>query len=275
MKEKMNVYFISHLGLGDNITSVGAVRFLSSVYEGGVRVICKNIHCKNVVMMYADLKNVQVIAINSKLDEKKQCLSIVNNLPKHCDILVCGWHAEYIQQRISNPLMKFYQDKFSNCHSTYVTQYTFIANFYKDLRLGMEVYVDWFALPTPKSSKHLFQRARNYYSKFVFMHTQSSNRTIPFPSRELEPYVRDSKCLIVCANQNYYNFVSKNISDSQQYATRKMFAQEYVELPIVYYFDVILNAVAIFSVDSCFCCIIEPLRLRNELKHTSIHILNR
>ena len=63
-----------HLGLGDIILCNGLVRHLISTENNSKKIflICKNSNLKSTKFMYRDIKNLKIIGINEKKDEKKE-----------------------------------------------------------------------------------------------------------------------------------------------------------------------------------------------------------
>ena len=63
-----------HLGLGDIILCNGLVRHLISAENNSKKkfLICKNSNLKSAKFMYRDVKNLRILRINEKKDEKKE-----------------------------------------------------------------------------------------------------------------------------------------------------------------------------------------------------------
>ena len=62
-------------------------------------------------------------------------------------------------------------------------------------------------------------------------------------------YKQKNDYIIICADFNAYNTTDINYN----------LAAKYVNIPVVYYIDIIKNAERIHIVDSCFSCIVIPL----------------
>ena len=52
-----NAFFLGHLGLGDNITCIGIVRYLREKYDT-VKVVCKEKYQENLELIYSDDDNI-------------------------------------------------------------------------------------------------------------------------------------------------------------------------------------------------------------------------
>ena len=59
-------FVLTHLGLGDNITSIGAVRYLSTCYDR-VIVVCKEKNKKNMELFYSDDESIEIYSV---IDDK-------------------------------------------------------------------------------------------------------------------------------------------------------------------------------------------------------------
>ena len=57
--------------------------------------------------------------------------------------------------------------------------------------------------------------------------------------------------------------------------TKYELAQQYVNILVPHYIDIIKNAKYIYIIDSCFSCIVIPLSYRNELNVIEYEIFNR
>ena len=130
----MEAYFLSHNGLGDNITSIGAVRFLLKYYNK-IYFLCKDNYLKNVELLFSNL-NVNIISVD-KNNENYDCEKIINSnyTNKNVDIFICGSHKNYLKSKITNKLFLEYKSDNKN----YKIQYNFIENFYKDINLDLSI----------------------------------------------------------------------------------------------------------------------------------------
>ena len=96
-------FVLSHLGLGDNITFIGAVRYLSTCYDK-VIVVCKNKNVNNVKLFYSDDPDIEIFQIDDHLittsaiiNNFKEKLNI-NNLTLHINMNsdICDNDLKYI-----------------------------------------------------------------------------------------------------------------------------------------------------------------------------------
>ena len=68
-------YFLSHNGLGDNLFSIGALRFISQYYEK-VYFLCKDTFYENVRLFFNDELRIECVPFNAN-DEEKECLTAI------------------------------------------------------------------------------------------------------------------------------------------------------------------------------------------------------
>lgn len=253
-----NCYFVSHLGLGDNITMSSAVRYLTHYYDN-VYVIVKDIHLENLKLFYEDNKKVILVHINSK-NEVEEIKKIINNLNYNVDIFISGMYQKiYFKNRIRN---KKLNEKIcnNNNNNNKNFKYNFIVDFYTDINLDFSIYYNYYILYENNISIELYNKVKDY--KLIFLHTKSSNKEIEIDVNE---YINNNKYLVICVNKNMYN------KDSKEYEIANLF----VNILIIYYASIIKNAHIIKVIDSCFSCMILPLLNKNHLKADNVEIINR
>jgi len=166
VKQK-NAYFLSHNGLGDNITSIGAVNFLLNYYEN-IFFLCKDIHEDNVKLLFNN-KPVIIVAFDSK-NETNHCRRIIHNIrDNETDTFISGCHTSYLKKKITSPdLLKYIQND-----GNYSVKYQHIRDFYYDNNLDLSIYFNYFDIASNKISKQYYDDLKKY--KIVFLHTKASN----------------------------------------------------------------------------------------------------
>jgi len=248
----MNAYLLSHNGLGDNITMIGAVNFLLKYYVK-IYFICKKKYETNVKLLYNN-DNVILITIN-EYNEYNECKNIINNVNKLInDIFICGHcHTAHLSSHITNVNILNHNKNNINI------KYNHIFNFYNGIGLDTNIYVNYFNIESTPTSIDYYNKINKY--KIIFMHTQGSNRSIN-TSNINNLFINNSEYIIICSNKNMYN------TDNIHYEL----ANTYVNLPITYYIDIIKKSIEIHVIDSCFSCIVYPLQLSGVLNNTVIKI---
>lgn len=256
MSEYKCAYILSHNGLGDNITMIGAINFLLLHYNN-IYLLCKDKYESNVKLLI-NKPNVFVIPFDHR-NEKNSCKNIITNVHSNdnTDIFICGQHKSYLKSKITNPSILNY-----NKNNKYNVKWKHIKTFYQDMNLDLSIYYEYFNINSTTKSLELYQQIKDI--NIIFCHTQSSNRTISL-SENIKTYINDNKYIIICANENVYN---KNHAHFEV-------ANKFVNIPVAEYIDVIKNACEIFIIDSCFSCIVHPLSVSNKLNTQKIEIYSR
>jgi len=252
----MNAYILSHNGLGDNITMTGAVNFLTQYYEH-VYLLCKDNNAKNVSEFLPN-KSAHIIQFDGKSEFDSTARIIQEALENTAnDIFIAGFAHERIfkHRRVTN--QKFLQYKPDNKH--YTVKWAHIKDFYHDIGLDLSVYYEYFHILSPSIPNNTIEK-----HNIVFAHTKASDNEIQIPNA-VTKYINDENTIIICANKNVYP------NDHPKYEL----ANQYVNILITHYIDIIKNATEIHVVDSCFSCIVYPLQQTNRLSATTVMIYER
>ena len=257
----MNAYILSHNGLGDNITMIGAVNFLTQYYEN-VYLLCKDNNAKNVATFFQD-KSIHIMPFDGKY-EFYWTTRILEEASENTsnDIFIAGFvHKNRLKlQRVTN--QKFLQYKPDDKH--YIVKWAHIRDFYHDIGLDLSVYYEYFHILSPSipSIPSIHDPIEKH--NIVFAHTKEIDNEIQIPNA-ISKYINDENTIIICANKNVYP------NGHSKYEL----ANQYVNIPIVNYIDIIKRATEIHIVDSCFSCIVYPLQQTNRLSATTVTIYDR
>ena len=263
-------YFLGHNGLGDNITNIGAINFLTQYYNT-IYFLCKDIYYENLTKLFQTKiinKNIILIQFNSK-NEYNDCKTIItkamsniilNNMQNSSiDIFISGKsHTSYLKSRITHPQLLQYKQN----DNGYTIKWSHIHDFYYDIGLDLSIYYNYFNIESTKLSNEYYENIKNY--NIIFLHTKSSNKEINL-SNIVDKFINNEETIIICANKNMYNI------NNSKYEL----ANKYINLFIAYYIDIILNSYEIHVVDSCFSCIINPLKVTNRLFSKITNIYDR
>jgi len=255
----MNAYLLSHNGLENNITMVGAINFLLQYY-GNVYFLCKDTNKENIAAFFPN-KPVHILAFPEAREfvEPHHAIKKAATNPAN-DIFVCGFAHKHIAQhrRVQNPKLLEYNPDDKNY--TIKPEWQHIQQFYKDTQMDLSVYFEHFDIPSTDTNFQFIQS----YPNIIFIHTKSSKGEITI-DLDLDQLLNNNDTIIICANKNIYT------ENHPKYEV----AKKYVDAPITSYTDVIKNANEIHIVDSCFSCIVYPLQQTNRLKATKIVIYDR
>ena len=97
----MQAYFLSHNGLGDNLFSIGALRFLCNYYNT-IHFLCKDINYENVKLFFLNEPKIIVVPFDST-NEFSACKTIIDANYENNDIFICGFvHKGYLKSKITN-----------------------------------------------------------------------------------------------------------------------------------------------------------------------------
>lgn len=259
-KIEKDAYFIGHNGLGDNITNLSAISYLSNFYKK-IYFICKDFYFNNVTLLFSNIQNVEVVPIES-IDEFNNIKNLYDNVIDECDFFVSGFcHTHYIKSKITNPYLCNYQP---NCLDNNI-YFNHIAEFYKDINLDLSIYYGFFNLPSLDRSLELYNSIKEY--KICLLQKETSDGIL-FNYSESILNLGD-EYIIIDINNNFYE------SSKENNLTKYELASQFLNIEIIYYIDTIQNADKIHITDSCLSSIVYPLSIINKLNTDDITIIDR
>ena len=269
----MNAYFLGHNGLGDNLYSIGSLRFLLNFYDK-IYFLCKNKYYENVKLFFLDTDRIICVPFDSS-QEVKDCSNIINSNYDNNDIFICGfYHKRYLKSKITNKdLLNYKLEKnIYNIDYDMITtaNYGFIENFYKDIKLNISIMFDYWKLPTTQESINLYESIKQY--NIIFLQTKSSNNKRLNITNLVDKYLYDVNTILISYDENLYNNANIDISNI---IIKKNICNNFVNNKIVYYLDTIINSKEIYIIDSCFVGIVLPLKKTNKLKADIVRIILR
>jgi hypothetical protein len=254
-----SVFFLGHNGLGDNITNIGAINYLLTIYDN-VYFICKDIYVENLKIIYT---NPRIILVPFKSNnESDACfkLLIPRYKQKNMDVLISGeCHKTNFRSKIRNNNLKYREKFYDHCIDT---KYIHIKHFYEDINLDLSIYYNYFNINSSDNSLELYKQIKEY--NIIFTHSTASNRKINL-SEYINKFIDNENYIIISADCNVYKKEDK----------KHDLAQNYVNLLVQNYIEIIKNSIKIYVIDSCFSCIVIPLAYKNELKANEYKILSR
>lgn len=227
-------FVLSHLGLGDNITSIGAVRFLSTQYDE-VYVVCKNRNKKNIEMFYSDDPDIKIISV-----ENDNCISPRLGFNMHkfmkltegMELYLCGAHL------------------YTKKHSDFKN---IPYNFYKDFNLNYDTFWKYFHINVPNKSKELYTTVKDY--KILFIHNTSSSGIV---------FDIDKIINILNIDKNEYLIINPNKNEYEIHDNKYSIANNFVNEPLGHYVDTIINSKYIILSDSSIFCLSLQLPIKTD-----------
>lgn len=254
-----DAYFLSHNGLGDNLYSIGAVRFLSRHYRN-VYMLCKDKYLSNVKLFFEE-SNIHCIGFDHK-NEFQECKKIMDNaLQTGADTFICGFHKQYLKSNITNPILKnrVCNNKQWTIDYDEITSYNyaFISNFYNDIHLDLSVFFEYWSIPISNEGIQLYDSVK-HIPNIIFCQVKSSDNKILPTQFDLT----DASQIILCNDYNMYSNTHEHYNLAEQFVMRQL----------IDYVHAIRNCNEIHIIDSCFVGIVLPLLKKNMLKTNKVYI---
>jgi hypothetical protein len=227
-------FVLTHLGLGDNITAIGMVRYFSVCYDE-VIVVCKNKNKTNVESFYSDDKNIKIFGVeNDKNISPKYGFNInsFKHITNNYSTYLCGYH---------------------NLENKYINYENIPFSFYEQINLCSDIFWDYFHIPLGNKSKELYQIVNNV--KYVFIHNSSSIGNV-FNISDVENKFNLKKYNILFINPN-----------SNCYSKEDKFyelANNFINYKLCDYIEIIKNAEYNILSDSSFFCLSINLDIKNN-----------
>ena len=95
-----SAYYLSNGGLGDNIISIGAIRFLLKYYKI-VYFLCKTKYSKHIKSLLLTEPRIVLVTYNEQY-EIPECINIIKKAYSNNDIFISGSYKRYLQSKITN-----------------------------------------------------------------------------------------------------------------------------------------------------------------------------
>jgi len=270
----MNVYLISHLGLGDNLYMIGATLYLLQYYNT-IYFVCKKKYYENVKLFFKGNENIIIVPADRIAEHEDNVQKILTgDVYKNNDVILCGSLKNNFRTKITNKklLNRIKQkNRYTIDHDTLTSSnYYFIESFYKDINLELNIFYDHFYLPSFKQSQNYYNMLSDY-KNIIFIHSKSSSNVLNF---DQVFQINCGKCdtIMICANYNVYESTKK--LSKLQYKKYEI-CKKLVNIPLVYYKTIIQKCQEIYITDSCFTGIVLPYLKTNKLKAKIVRIIRR
>lgn len=211
-------FILSHLGMGDLIFLNGAIRFLTTLFDEVV-VACKKQYEQNVRDIFADEPYVSFHIVNDDKD-----ISPNFGCPP-------AKFQEFIKDFNAAFLLGYHGkgnvDNFPHC-------------FYDDIGISHDVMKSWAHFPTQPQIQEFTNSILQKYPSILFAHTEASNSSLS--SAQL-PFSIDAQ-LVINPSKNMYPVGHPFYNDAQQWVNK----------PFSWYFEVMKVAKERYFIDSSFFC---------------------
>lgn len=221
---------IGHMGIGDHIGLIGAVRYIAMQHDETV-VVCKRQYATNVQSFFADNPTIKLWVVeggylqgkNPSETERGECVEYDSE----------DWTTVYRSGFYKLP------------HSGFED---LPKNFYIDMGIDPAVRHTHFHIPNTENALAMYQRVRT--QPYIFVQQQSSSHFT-----ELVTWDKD-EILTIDPNVNLYP------NDHPWH----ILAQSFVNQPFIDYVELIKHAKEIHTIDSSFYCLSCYIPLEAEVK---------
>ena len=231
--EPKKAFVLTHLGLGDNITAIGMVRYLSTCYDEVV-VVCKNRNKKNMELFYQDDDSIKIYNVeNDKNISPRYGFNInkFKQITKGYSVYLCGNH---------NLSKKKWTGVLPLC-------------FYEQIDLDPQIFWNYFYVPIINEAKKLYDEVLN--KKYVFVHNTSSTGKV-FNINFVEEKLN--------LDRNEILFINPNLNSYTENHEFFDLANKFLGHKLSYYTEIIKNAEYNIVCDSSFMCMAINLELKNN-----------
>jgi hypothetical protein len=184
---------------------------------------------------------------------------------------------------LKNNIYNTYQNRYKIEYDTLTSNnYSFIDEFYRDAKLNLNVFYNYFKIPETIESVELFNTVKQY--NIIFIQLKSSCGKSLNIENLLKKYLFDKNTILLCNDINLYDKkineleishdnINQDILDD--IIVKRKLAEVFVYNKLIYYYDTIINSNEIYIIDSCFIGIILPLLKLNKLKSNKVRIILR
>lgn len=219
---------IGHMGLGDHIGLIGAVRYIAMQHDETF-VVCKRHYARNVAALFADNPTIKLWVVDEAYTKQPTLTSAGEIVPvdptKFASVYRSGYYVY--------PNHGF--DPLPIC-------------FYQDMGLDPEIRHSHFYVPITQSAKDMYERIKDI--PYIFVQQMSSSRTTSIVTWDLD------SILTIDPNLNLYPEGHKWYD----------LANSFVNKEFIDYTLVLQHAKEIHTVDSSFYCLACYLPLDAEVK---------
>lgn len=240
------VLVIPHQGLGDHVNIIGAVRYLSTIYDEVHLGVCSSrTRIENIKSFYSDNSSIKIVDVAGEYYSKKELeieLKITN----------------YTKSHLLGVYLHFYQPI-----STWATG-TLPDVWYDQLNIDRSIRTSYFYVPDTLESKKMYELLQGI--PYIFCHRQSS---------------RDSMVEMISWDKESILTIDPDFSVYSEGDKWYNISQEFVNKPFWHYYETIRHASELHLVDSSFFCIASHLtldayvrKIYNPSEHINKEFLN-
>jgi hypothetical protein len=145
-----------------------------------------------------------------------------------------------------------------------IIHWDLIKEHYSILNLPYSIYFNYFYINSSYKSIDLYLKIKDY--KIVFLHFISSHGQTKIPENEW-PHIYNEEYLIINPDKNHYNEIDNPVKYN--------LANQYLNLLVLDYIEILYNATNIYICDSCFASLTYPLMKTNRLNAEKYIVYDR
>jgi hypothetical protein len=220
--------FIGHMGLGDHIGLIGAVRYVATQYDETV-VVCKSRNAENVASFFADNSTIKLWIVNNPYvrdpGDTWAGEAVLFDPTMYAAVYRSGFYAHPREGFDDLP-----------------------KNFYRDMKIDPSIRHTYFHVPITPGARELFEHVRDV--PYIFVQQTSSSHSTELVTWDI------NTILTIDPNTNLY----------PEHHEWYVLAQRFVNQKFIDYTLVLQNAKEVHSVDSSFYCLACYLPLKAEIK---------
>jgi hypothetical protein len=226
--------FLGHQGLGDHVMYIGAVRYLSLSYDE-FTVACVHAHnLDNIRSFYADNPKIKVV----NMSRDYLLFSDDDNSTNNYKLIDAEMNLSQYSKVYSVGIYKKGGFPPGDIPDTW----------YNQLDLSPDIRRQYFHVPTTSESKSLYDSLNGI--PFIFVQQSASNARIDVIKWDI------NETLTIDPNTNVYP------SDHHWYEL----ANTFVNKPFLSYYDTIVNAIEVHTIESSFYCLASNMQIKATIK---------
>ena len=230
---------LGHLGMGDQFYIVGMVRYISTMYDE-VTVICKTNTENNVKQIYSDDKSIKIMPVPSD-----RVISPAYGADNKTFNRLFEGYQKY--------LLGFHQHGLGAEYGAGKQIYDLPFSFYDDVNIKHQIFWDYFHVNKTENSYLLYNKISN--KDYIFIHNSSSIGEVFSLDFILDKYNLDKdNTLVINPCKCMYDPSDNNYE----------LASEFLDKPLLDYYDTIENASMVVMSDSSFLCLAQHIEIKTD-----------
>jgi len=221
---KTRAVFMGHLGMGDFFNLNGAIRYISILYDS-VIIFCPHQYKDNIKQMFSDLENIEYL----ECDKNNLYTKLTkDDLEKATNIKIDSIYRSGYQLNVNADVSRI------------------PLSFYDDMNIDREVLKIFFKINKPAVSLNLKNILKDLNIEYSIFHLTGNFDNNSYPFKKIESKIKDDPDhLIIDVKENRYEV------GHRYYEVANLF----INLPILEYCDIIINAKELHFVNSSFYCL--------------------